>query len=428
LTGLKKYGFDDQTIELMKKEQAGKIVANAIYTKLEIDEDTKGASTLFDKVKDSLPGDVADQIKESISKASFSDEMHGLWDKLKVYKLADGSPDLRKMEQEIGKSYRGEKFDQVLNYIQSRAGEMDAIQNQERQVRDRSFMNEVYTYQSKGYGKAKALGLLNNYAIDAYDRALKKKVIDQLWAPPEIKYKTDPETYIDLWERVQDGEATKMEIDAAFKRGDLSVGNWEGLRKSKYTNDNKEDQSGDREVKQYIKRIANQEFRKADEKYSFITYMEAATKGKSLQEATSIIDDGLKKSGGNWFGGVTQEWKIDLQKKDSENKAWGSVYKRFGKNGKTIVDHIGQGVLLSTNKEQYSMADIENFISDIGGSSALREGSPERMAIDKLIQNKQTIDAYNVRYIIEKYHLNNVQNDISKAFDVNLEDPFKLKY
>jgi hypothetical protein len=200
------------------------------------------------------------------------------------------------------------------------------------------------------------------------------------------------------------------------------------LRKSKYTNDNKEDQSGDREVKQYIKRIANQEFRKADEKYSFITYMEAATKGKSLQEATSIIDDGLKKSGGNWFGGGTQEWKIDLQKKDSENKAWGSVYKRFGKNGKTIVDHIGQGVLLSTNKEQYSMADIENFISDIGGSSALREGSPERMAIDKLIQNKQTIDAYNVRYIIEKYHLNNVQNDISKAFDVNLEDPFKLKY
>jgi hypothetical protein len=289
-------------------------------------------------------------------------------------------------------------------------------------------MNEVYTYQSSGRSKEQALNLLNTYSRDAYDRALKKKVIDQLWAPPEIKIKTDPQSYIELWEKVQNGDASKMEIDAAFKRGELSVSAWEGLRKSKYKIDAGDDKENDSQVGKYIIRCANQENLKGKDRYDFITYMQSATEGKSLQEATAIIDDGLKKTGGGFLKSGTQEWKLELQKTDRDNLSWGKLYKKIGKNGENIVNAIGQGVLLSTNKDKFDMSDVDNFIGEIGGYSALREGSPERRAIDMLMNNNQTVNAVNVRYIIQKYHLDNVQKDISSAFDSNLEDPYKLKY
>lgn len=129
--------------------------------------------------------------------------------------------------------------------------------------------------------------------------------------------------------------------------------------------------------------------------------------GKSHDEAITIINNNLEKTGG-WFS--PRQWKYDYNQAEKQNKEWGTVYNLFGegdvRKGKEYVMAIGYGLMATDqNKTEYTYNDIVEFINAVGGRAEFENpNSQVKLAINRLMENNQLVTAENVKYLVQQWH------------------------
>lgn len=200
-----------------------------------LERDPALAQKILDGNKSKLPETMTAALQSEVDGKMLATERAGLWDSMtggNAFRMADGNWDLGAMQETVMALEKPQDHKEKLwDYIRARADEDRVIRARAADAADRGFANEVLAAQKRGAGLDEALKLTGRFSSDAYDQAQKTEVVKKLYAPPT---NSDPRAYINLWESIQDGGATKKEIDGALNVGHINAKDWEQLRKDFY--------------------------------------------------------------------------------------------------------------------------------------------------------------------------------------------------
>lgn len=403
-------GQDPETISKVKKDVAGEIVSSAVSVLLQAG-DYKTAKERLREFRDQIPAEVAAKIKAEIEKVEFGEEMVKFWNEVKDLKLENGAPDYEAMEKKVKERYSGTEFEKVWNFVQGKAGEQERIELNARQDKDRSFTNEAVTAMKSGVLYEDALKIADKYAYDATDLLAKEEYIRKLYGVSKdggrVSTQSDPSTYIGLWTGIRTHEVSREDIDKAFINGFLTQSDWEGLRKDLFNEMTGVQREIDDRTLEYANIKADEYNLNAEDRAAFLYHIKPQIMGKSHDEAITIINNNLEKTGG-WFS--PRQWKYDYNQAEKQNKEWGTVYNLFGegdvRKGKEYVMAIGYGLMATDqNKTEYTYNDIVEFINAVGGRAEFENpNSQVKLAINRLMENNQLVTAENVKYLVQQWH------------------------
>lgn len=390
-----KQGLDQATIDLQFNQNKAQTLSGVINQQL-IAGQTPAARKMFTDNRAAF-GDNAPKIEESIKNHETLDKSVAAWNGLKGYRLADGTPDEARMQANIfaRADLPQDQKEKVWDYVKSQSSQTIANKNKQDNARDYAFLNTASKLKSDGTPLAESMRLLDKYSSDDNDRRLKTLALRKLYAPNEA---SDPNTFIGIWEKVQDGESSKDMIDGAFQGEKLNVADWRSLREEYYRG---QAEGKDPKVKlawDRIKILADEQFGSGEENKKFLYDMHQDGKGKNPDELFKLANDKLKDdpSTGRWSFTQDEQWKTDFAKRDAKSLAWGKAYSDIGKQETSA---IGAGVLRS-GKKQFEPADLENFANDLGGYQNIKPGTAAHNAIQLLIKNKKPVTAANVKAIL----------------------------
>jgi hypothetical protein len=271
---------------------------------------------------------------------------------------------------------------QVWGFVKARAGEARVDKLQQDEARDRDFMNQVIGLRKQGQPLDSALKLAGRYGSDAYDKSVKEDAAKKMYGSPS---KSDPTAYLTAWERVQEGKASREELDALQTAGRINVEDWRALNKERHNILTKGQSPERQQVQERVKLLADSKFgknkRKKDE---FLYEMQASGKDKSPEEYWKLANDKLKDDPSTGMYGMFQEtqWKSDLKKRDAKNLAWGKLYEDLGK---AEVTAIGKG-FLDTGTKDWGPEDVDFFASTFGGYDNIKPGTPVHNAIRSIMK------------------------------------------
>lgn len=324
------------------------------------------------------------------------------WDDVKNMKLSNGMPDEARMQKALYSrdDLSDERKEKVWEFVKGRAKEEVLQKNMQDQSTDRSFMNAAIQARQQGAPLQDALKLADRYSSDPYDQSVKANAIRQIYAPPT---KSDPSTFMNIWESIQDGTAEKSDIDQALNKQQLTTEDWRSLR-MQYYKSNTEDQSAEeKQTWERIKLLSEETFSDKKKRDAFMYEMHSISDGKSPEDLWKSANDKLKTAPGSgifgtdWFG--EPQWKTDIQKSDAQNTAWGKVYQDVGDSE---TKAIGQGILYS-GKESWGLGDVDAFAAQFGGYDKIKGGTPVNTAIQSLMSHGKLATAANVKAVLKKY-------------------------
>jgi hypothetical protein len=363
----------------------------------------EAAQKYFDEHKSQMTGETQVSAAKAIDRADTQYLGNKMWNEVQGFKLSDGTPDEGKMEAHIMASddLNDQKKAKIINYIKARSGEEIANRNRADSANDRSFMNDAIDARKQGQSMDDALKLVQKYGRDDYDQTLKADAIKKIYAPPS---ESDPATYVQTWERIQNGNASKKDIDEAFQNNKINASDWRKLREDWYKGEIEGHSPAMKDAMQRVNLLAETQFgsdKKSKDGFLYALHSEVA--GKSPEEMIKAAQDKLKTApgsgifGSDWFG--TAQWKTDINRLDAQNTAWGKLHADVGKQETTA---IGQGVLYA-GKDKWGMADVDSFAKQFGGYESIKQGTPANNAIQSLMNRKQLVTPGNVKAVLERY-------------------------
>jgi hypothetical protein len=327
------------------------------------------------------------------------------WDQLKGMKLADGNPDAERMEKSIMSRddlTTKEKLG-VLAFVKARAGEEVVNKTRQDASNERSFMNTIVQGRQGGTSLEDALKQVKNFGTDPYDQTIKAEAVRKIYAPPTA---SNPETYISLWERVQDKNVNKEDIDTEMEHGNINASDWRTLREAYYKKITDGNDEKEKQVYERVKILAAEQF--GSDKIAqakFIYDLHQNNKGKPAADVWKDANDKLApdpKSGMSLFGYDTglfksPQYKADVDRLDAQNLAWGKLHQDIGRKE---TNAIGQGILYS-GKKSWSVGDVDAFAQNFGGYKNIQPGTPAHNAIQFLLKNNRLVTPDNVKAVME---------------------------
>jgi hypothetical protein len=382
-------GYTPEDIKVKQQEYAGQLVAGVLEKSLAAN-DVAGARNILKQFGDQVSPDVKSKAESMIQEAGFYSDGNTIWNTVQGLKMSDGLPDLAKMEKSAKEAYKklgytDKMIEKGLDYIRSKAGELNTNLMRQWDANDRSFMNSVSAIHQQGGTMDVALKQIGKFARDSYDKEIKEDAVKRLWL---TKQQSDPGVYMSLWKGVLYKTTPEKDIDEAMKAGKLTVQDWEELKKSYYHGQLDGVKQDVKSSWERIELLATQKFgSNKEKKQEFLYEMHQSGKGKSPEELLAIADQKLQKVGGWWIFGGEQQYKKDVKQRDETNRSWGQVYNTFG--GKDVTLEIGRGLAAISGKNTFGADDLEQFIKQVGGSDKVKQGSPIYNAVKSIIKLRE---------------------------------------
>lgn len=375
--------------------------------------DTKGAIQFLGDHKDSMvAADVLHSMK-AVEEGKTLDAGMKEWGTVKSFMLADGVPDEARMEAHImaNPDLSDKEKVQVTSFVKARAREEVGNKNREDASTERQFMNTIVSGRQQGVTLENALKVANRYGRDDYDKAVKSEAVRKMYAPPE---KSDPATYISLWERINEKNVDKADIDQGMQTSMINAQDWRTLRELyfKVNSDGKNEK--EQQVYERVKILAQETFgsdKSGAEKFMYDLHQN--NKDKDPSAIWKDANDKLQKdpkTGFSMFGwntGLFRDpvYKADVDKLDAQNLAWGKLHQDIGRKE---VNAIGQGVLYqagTTGKKSWSVGDVNDFAQAMGGYDKIKQGTPGNNAIQFLVRHNKLVTPANVKAVLERSNL-----------------------
>lgn len=361
---------------------------------------TKGALAYFNANKDNhmTPEDI-NAIQERVDHANTIQQGMDMWGKVKSMKFADGTPNTEKMESFImsQKELPLEKKLKIYEFVKAQAADDNQQMLRRDQARERDFMNQLVQMRQNGTTLSEALQLAPKYAKDSYQQTLLTENIKSVYGPPKT---SEVATYMNLWERVQDGKVNRQDLDSAFVNNKLSQSDYESLRKDFYKGALEGTSPMDKIQNERIKALAEEKFgsNKLD-KENFLYTVHSLGRNRSPEERWKIANDQLKDAPGTGRIWDDPKWKVDLKQMDANNMAWGQAHEEVGQDQ---VNALKAGAAYKGVKD-FSPGDIKGLADQFGGMQNIRVGTPVNNAIKSLTKYGKPATPANVRAVLEKY-------------------------
>lgn len=359
--------------------------------------DTESAQEFFDAHKDSMTRDDLNHATSRIENGEVTNEGNAAWDKYKGLKLADGIPDLEAIEAKVraDSDLSPKRVEKVVQFVKARAGEFMANQNRADASNNREVMNSAIDARKKGLPLDQALKFADR-GKDNFEQGVMTEAIRKVYAPT---HDSDPGTFINIWEGVQNGQSSKTAIDQAMLQDRINVADWRKLREDYFKINSEGKDPLKKAGWERIKALGDEQFG-SDKlaKESFMYEMHLLGEGKSPEEIYKLAQDKLKGDPNTGVFGFfrQQQWKTDLQRIDARNISWGTAYEKLGK---PEVTAIGRGVLAKGAKT-YSLSDIDAFAQSFGGIEKIQPGTPVHNAIQFLNSKGALVTPANVRAVL----------------------------
>lgn len=368
---------------------------------------TQGAVQYFNDNKGKMVAEDLLHAEKLIESGKTMDAGMDAWKKYGSLKLADGNPDEATMERKImaDPNLSTKEKVEVTSFVKTRAREEIGNKNRQDAANDHAFLNQVIQNRQQGQPLEDSLRMVNNYTGDPYDASIKAEAVRKIYAPPE---KSDPNTYIGLWEKIQDKNADKTDIDQAMQKNLINASDWRTLREDQYRINSEGKNDKEKNAYERVKILVAKEFGSDKEGAATFMYdLHQSNKGKTPEDIWKSANDKLKpdpKTGLSLFGLDTglfksPQYKTDVERLDAQNLAWGKLHEDIGKKE---VNAIGQGILYS-GKKSWSVADVDAFASSLGGYQKIQQGTPGHNAIQSLVKHKQLVTPSNVKAVLDKY-------------------------
>lgn len=377
-----------------------KTIKDVIQERLNIGN-INSAQDFFDKNKTKMGPEDIPHVEKMIDDQNTIDKGNAVWDKVKDYKLSDGTPDEGKMRDAVMSidGISAKKKEDIFKFIKARSSEEIVNQNRQDQATDLAFMNSMTTLRKTGAPVDYALSQVKNYSKNPYDQSIKEDAVRKIYAPPS---ESDPSTFINMWQKIQDGHGNQQEIDTASANNKLNVSDWRKLREDLYKSNIEGKNPETKSTWERIKVLAEDKFG-SDKvgKDSYLYDLHVTGKDKSPEELWKMANDKFQgdPNTGLWGFWQTKQWKSEIQKLDAQNLAWGKAHEDIGRNETSA---IGQGVLFS-GKKTYGLGDIDAFAAQFGGYDKIKSGTPVNNAIQSLMSHKQIVTPSNVKAVLQKY-------------------------
>lgn len=328
-----------------------------------------------------------------------------IYDQIRGFKLPDGrTPDTGKMEDWVmaRQDLSNEKKIRIAQFVKAKASSDHQEMLQRDKAVDESFRNAAVKLKKSGGTLEQALKLSPSYAYDDYDQSLKDDFVRKLWAGKEIK--SDPATLVALSDAIDEGRATKAEIDRAFRSEKVSASDWVQLRSSWHNSEIEGKNPEQKRANEQIRLLARERFGSDKEGMdAFISEVYSAAQGKSADEKVKIAHDKLKDDesssirfwnwvpfvGGSPIPGMGQpQYQTDVEKRTNNSLVVGKFNSDLGVDA---VKALGYGA-------GKAPAEAVNDLSvAFGGYKNVLPGTPVHNAILSLQKYDKPVTIENIR-------------------------------
>jgi hypothetical protein len=129
--------------------------------------------------------------------------------------------------------------------------------------------------------------------------------------------------------------------------------------------------------------------------------MNGQVHGKTIQEATTIINDYAKGVNKNKWKKFLKDGSPQFTLVNSKNYSWGRYYQLFG--GEQYALKVGEGIAYTTGRKTINISDYDNFIKQLGGLKALTPNSQKMKAIRYLLNTGDYVTVKNVNDVIKHF-------------------------
>ena len=403
-TSLKAKGMDEASIQIAKQDGIDKAIGNNIFTKLEADPGTAKAILMDNQSK--VSPEFYQKTLQTIEGKVFEVKRSGLYnDIFSRMKLSNGEPDLARIEKTINSSgqfkSQSEK-EQMFSYAKSKA--MEDNQSRLRYERDNldRYQNEILGLKKQGGTLDDAFKVVGKYGGDNLDKKEKEDIAKKLWTDPSAK--SDPDTLISLHEKILTGGGSTSEIKQAFADNKINATDFVRLSKERLGNKIGEDRKDMKMAFDAFKNEVNARFNSTEkkEKADALMVFRQKTEGKTPEEAALIgkqlLESSVVSKGFLWDT-KKENFKIEKEKIDANNEAWGKFYQDIGQKE---VNAIGGGITRKENRS-WGIDDLNKFAEQFGGVEAIKAGTPVNNAIKSLAAKGKMASPANVKAVLAIY-------------------------
>jgi hypothetical protein len=403
-TSLKAKGMDPASIQIAKQEGIDKAIGNNISSKLEVDPATAKAILLDNESK--VSPEFFQKTLQTIDGKIFEVKRSGIYnDVFSKMKLSNGEPDLVRIEKAIKSSgqFKSEaEREQMFSYAKAKA--MEDNQNRMRYERDNldRYQNEIIGLKKQGGTLDDALKIVGKYGGDNLDKKEKEDIAKKLFTDPSAK--SDPFLLVEFHEKILSGNASNSEIKQAFADNKITASDFVRLSKEYLGNKIGEDRKDMKMAYDAFKNEVNAKFSKneKEEKADALLVFRQKTEGKTPEEARLIgkqlLESTVIKEGFLWDT-KKENFKIEKEKIDANNEAWGKFYQDIGQKE---VNAIGGGITRKENRS-WGIDDVNKFAQEFGGIDAIKVGTPVNNAIRSLTAKGKMATPANVKAVLAVY-------------------------
>lgn len=381
--------------------------SSVIQARLDADQPDL-AKQYFDQNKSSMSAQDIVRTQKLLENSETLSQAKGIWSQVQGFKLSDGSPDEAKMEATVNSmsGISDDRKQKVLEFVKARAGEQFMNDRRQDAANERSFMNDLVQAKQNGQPLDQAIKLADKYSKDDYDQSVKEAAIKKMYAPPD---ETDPHTYMDLYDRIQNNTASKKDVDNAFMQGKLKLSDWEGLSKEQSKVQMEGVAPAQKMIWQQIKEEASASISDKKDLATYLTAVQQESRGKTPDEMYKISKDILKKDPKtqttipwvNWTFGGQAQYKSDVQKSSANSIAMGTFQQDVGPD---VAAKIAQGIQLNDKRiTNVEPAHIEAFAQELGGYDKIQPGAPAYNAIQSLIKHNKAVIPASIKTMLNKY-------------------------
>lgn len=364
-------------------------------------DNVQNAKDYFDDHKDQMnAADVASSQKAIDTAETVSLGMQE-WQKVGGMQLSNGMPDESRMEATVMAlpNTSDERKIQILQFVKARAKEQVVQTSMENASSDNDFNNAAVQARKSGAPLQDALKIAGQYAGDDYDQSVKENAIRQMYAPPS---QSDAPTYVALWEKVQDGSATRKDIDSASQAQKINPGDWRSLREMLYKSNTEGLDPQDKLVDARVKAIAetaigNDKDKMSQFMYVYHTQTQDQAPDQKFTTAKNLLGPNPES---HWYNSApSTQFGAASQRYDAQNLAWGQLHDDVG------VDQtkaIGNGLALTTGKP-WGLGQVDAFAAQFGGYDNIKVGTPVNTAIQSLTKRGVPVTPANVNLLLQHH-------------------------
>jgi hypothetical protein len=361
-------------------------------------DNVQQAKDYFDDHKDQMTAADVLASQKSIDTAETVSLGMQEWQKVGGMQLSNGMPDESRMEATVMAlpNTSDERKLQILQFVKGRAREQVVQTHMENAADDNDFNNAAVKARKDGAPLQDALKLASQFASDDYDQSTKENTIRQMYAPPS---QSDAPTYMALWEKVQDGSATRQDIDAASQAQKINPGDWRGLREMYYKSNTEGLDPQSKIVDERVKGMAQAAISDKNQLNQFLYVYHTATQDQEPQQKLKTATDLLGPGPDTHWYNSTKLYNTNAQKLDASNLGWGQLQSDVGADQ---TKAIGQGVATSTGKP-WGLGDVDAFAAQFGGYSNIKVGTPVNNAMQSIMKRGELVTPANINTVLQKY-------------------------